>query len=390
MRTCIATFLLVLFAVASSAATWHVAKDGSGDFSVIQDAIDAASPGDVIRIHAGRYDDLIEGYDVWGNGTVIADVHVAITKDNLTLQGDDSSTTMIGPAEYPSSPPPNYIGITVTITQANSLTIRNIAVENVRYGMYVACPACNITDCRFEGMNVDGVRLFTSSSCNIDNCDFVNCFTSIVSFYPTANLNITNSLFRLADLGISIGCACVDSDNVSIDNCQFFGGGGAINFQQGTNGVIANVSASQYNTYGVGLSLGGFAQIFDSTFEGGLKAIISEGAGVECEGCSFIGQTYQTVYVSNEGVSSFADCEIINGGGYSVYCDYNGTADCHLDITNCYWGTDDEDQIAAWIWDSNDDPDLCCEVDFVPFQGGVAVDNQTWSEVKGLFRTGDE
>ena len=41
---------LLVLAVASSAhgRTWHVEKDGSGDFTVIQDAVDAAADGDVI------------------------------------------------------------------------------------------------------------------------------------------------------------------------------------------------------------------------------------------------------------------------------------------------------------------------------------------------------
>jgi len=40
-------FVLMLVAVSSAkAAVWTVEKDGSRDFTVIQDAIDAAAPGD--------------------------------------------------------------------------------------------------------------------------------------------------------------------------------------------------------------------------------------------------------------------------------------------------------------------------------------------------------
>ena len=39
----------------SQAATWTVEKDGSGDFTVIQDAVNAASGGDTILIGPGRY-----------------------------------------------------------------------------------------------------------------------------------------------------------------------------------------------------------------------------------------------------------------------------------------------------------------------------------------------
>jgi hypothetical protein len=38
--------------------TWSVEKDGSGDFSVIQDAVEAAAPGDTIQIGEGRFEDF--------------------------------------------------------------------------------------------------------------------------------------------------------------------------------------------------------------------------------------------------------------------------------------------------------------------------------------------
>ncbi|HOX25887.1 MAG TPA: right-handed parallel beta-helix repeat-containing protein [Candidatus Krumholzibacteria bacterium] len=379
--------VLCVGATDGGAATWHVAKDGSGDFAVIQDAIDAAAPGDVIWIHAGRYEELTEGWDVWGNGTSFADCHVVITKDDLTLQGDGLGATIIGPTELPNTPDPNYTGISVTYNEAASLTIRDLAVENVRYGTYIACPACDMANCRFEGMAVDGVRLFTASHCTIDGCTFVNCYTGVHTFYPTANLTISACTFEMDEHLPVRGCACIDSQNVSVNDCSFVGGGGAIDFQQGTTGIISNVVASQFNTCGLVLSLGGFAQVYDSTFEGGLWAVISDGAGVMCERSALRGQSDSNIRINSEGISRFNDCEIINGGGYSVYCDYNGTSDCHVDITNCDWGTDSAAQIDAWIYDVNDGSEYCCAVDYIPFKGMTATEPVSWSAVKSLFRT---
>ena len=51
MRTAIATFsyLVVLgIALPTVATTWYVEQDGSGDFTVIQHAVNAASAGDTI------------------------------------------------------------------------------------------------------------------------------------------------------------------------------------------------------------------------------------------------------------------------------------------------------------------------------------------------------
>ena len=378
----IATILLLLLAVSvCPAATWHVAKDGSGDFTVIQDAIDAASPGDEIWIHAGRYTEMTEAWDVWGDGSSYADCHVVVTKDDLTLRGDGAGATIIGFSEMPPDPDPNYTGISVTYNEATTLTVRDLAVENVNYGMYVACPSFAITASRFEGNLQDGIRLFTAGGSTITDCEFVGGSHGVLSFSPTANLTITGSEFN----DVNVGCRCVTSDNVTISDCQYTGCISAIDFQQGTTGVIENVVATGYENYGVKLAMGAYAEIRDSRFEGGVSGIISHGEGLVCLRTGLIGQSYQAVDVNSGGNTSFSECDIINGGEWSIYCRYNGSGDCHLDATNCYWGTDSEDQIAEWIFDSNDDPGRCCTVDFIPFDGPVATEPRSWSAVKGLF-----
>jgi hypothetical protein len=52
---CFALGALILLPVATSAATWDVYVDGSGDGATIQAAIDLASPGDEILVHPGTY-----------------------------------------------------------------------------------------------------------------------------------------------------------------------------------------------------------------------------------------------------------------------------------------------------------------------------------------------
>ncbi|MBE0568033.1 MAG: hypothetical protein IH621_18915 [Krumholzibacteria bacterium] len=42
----------------AEARTWRVEKDGSGDYTVIQDALDAAASGDTIQIGPGRFEDF--------------------------------------------------------------------------------------------------------------------------------------------------------------------------------------------------------------------------------------------------------------------------------------------------------------------------------------------
>jgi len=162
--------LILCAATVASATTWHVAQDGSGDFEIIQDAVDAAEPGDVIRIHAGRYLNVTYDWDLYGNDTVILDVHVVITKDNLTLEGDGPDVTIIGPVSRPPDVNPNYMGISVCHNEAMTLTIRDLAVESVAYGINVDSPYMDVTNCRFEGIAMgmwlqDAPGLTTVSDC---------------------------------------------------------------------------------------------------------------------------------------------------------------------------------------------------------------------------------
>jgi len=46
---------LILFSPPGYGRSWRVEKDGSGDFAVIQNAVDAAAPGDTVVVGPGRY-----------------------------------------------------------------------------------------------------------------------------------------------------------------------------------------------------------------------------------------------------------------------------------------------------------------------------------------------
>lgn len=88
-------FMIAALAAANTAlgATWHVARDGTGDFSVIQAAVDAAASGDTIMIGPGRYN---EGAIVVTPGWTEF-VRVLIRQPELTLIGAGHEQTIIGP-----------------------------------------------------------------------------------------------------------------------------------------------------------------------------------------------------------------------------------------------------------------------------------------------------
>ncbi len=74
--------LLVVFvalgvAQASEARTWHVEKDGTGDFSVIYEAEDAAAAGDTILIGPGRFEEYRRESDYLWGGLLLRAYHDA-------------------------------------------------------------------------------------------------------------------------------------------------------------------------------------------------------------------------------------------------------------------------------------------------------------------------
>jgi parallel beta-helix repeat protein len=87
--------------------TWIVDDDGPADFHTIQEAIDAASPGDVIQVRAGTYNERIK-----------------ITKNSLSIIGEDAGTTIIDGQGLPY----------VVKIQANYTTVKNFTIRDAPVG----------------------------------------------------------------------------------------------------------------------------------------------------------------------------------------------------------------------------------------------------------------
>src|SRR5881296_603657 len=87
--------LLTFVASAASAAVLRVGtlNGQAGDFTSIQDAVDAASPGDWILIAPGDYHERADYTHASPNGDAAGGV--LITKPNLHLRGLDRNTVIV-------------------------------------------------------------------------------------------------------------------------------------------------------------------------------------------------------------------------------------------------------------------------------------------------------
>ncbi len=254
---------------------------------VIQDAVDAASAGDTIRIHAGRYEEVVEDFDLWGDGSFLANPHVAVTKDDLTFIGDGTDVTIIGTATWPADPPVFYSGVCVTEVYASGTTISDLAVENTTVNIFVASPSAEIQRVRIESA-VEGIRVETRASCVIGDCVFRDCGDGVISYQPANSLIVRNSEFLSVELHIWV----LAPPNAVLEDCTGNRYALGFNIQQGSSAVLRRVVLQNYVATGLAISSGGSAEVYESTFEGGGAGVNSRGESLWCEGRAFPGKLF--------------------------------------------------------------------------------------------------
>jgi len=385
---------LLLLPILASASIWHVEKDGSGDFAVIQDAVDAASDGDTIKIGPGRYEDFFEYHstDVW---------NIALVEDkSLTFVGAGVEKTILGPEE---------IGI-----------IDSPFVNCIKtYGDGAVLQVANI---RFENVQADGIRMAEPGRIEVDDCEFENCGGGLWGYFRDGGWI---SSCRFVSVGSDFGyCVKLKAPSVGvvIEECDF------LNYDIST-GVGGDWAGTQDNL------------VVRCRFFGGHTGVVmSAGASATISNCYFKGQTDYGILGQGPGTLRIEDCQLdMSGFGGHCFCPYSGSGDyillnntlindgdiirlytsritleCHgnhfirtgddtwylhpgdssaghqgdlrsFDFTDNYWGTDDPDEVATWIFDLYDDTAYRYFIDFEPMGEPVAVESRSWSGVKALF-----
>ena len=208
-------FALVFFVANASADILNV----PADFDRIEDAVDAAAPGDVIEVESGVYTDRTE---IRG-------------ASNLTLQGIDTGAGL--PIIRPSAEEDGF-----RVRESSDIVITGFRFEGGERGVRVRDASSNIeiVSNEFDGVEV-GVRIRDGSGHIVLANDIRNSLTGGgIRVREASNVEIDgNTVANLADDGIRIR----ESSDVTVtDNHINETTGDGIDLRESTNVVIGNLA----------------------------------------------------------------------------------------------------------------------------------------------------
>lgn len=345
--TLLALAIVLAAAAPALAATWTVEKDGSGDFTIIQDAIDAAAPGDSIRIGPGRFDTFRPGVSTINRTGFSAIIWVKTA--GLSLIGSGRDTTMIGPA--------------VPIEDGDGGKTASLYMDGGSMGSVVEGLHCENTativiirdqivmqDCRVKRVPI----ISAAAIAVVGAADVVIRTTEVtgpngvLTAIGTSGLLVEDCSFddeTLSGIGVIIGNG---ASECMVRRCTFRRGAGGVQFGLGGTGWVEDCTFEEIAVAGIDVSQGsavvrrchfgetrqtlaaniGRLEVYDSLIEGGSQSTLSFWCDVLIRGS-----------------------HILNAGGLSVR--NRATVGELVDLRHNWWGTADTTLIEGWI----DDPE---------------------------------
>lgn len=291
-------FFLIVLSIQSYATDIIVDSGGHGDYTKIQDAINASNDGDTIYIWNGTYTGDIEinrtGLNIIGNATnsVIINLDGGYYWDTYNVSVNISYLTFINatddaftPWDYCNISYCNFtdsddsaddgliliynrnnvtvshcnfnnntgrsIGISGAVTYSHNITIDNCTFNDIEYAIYIEenTDAATIKNCEITTCNINGVRIDDSTGINILNTSINNCGDDGIYIYTCNDITIDNNVIN--DVG-------VDDNGIFLDNTNNV----IISFNNISNcdnsGIFNNYCDNVY-TYNNTISNTGFA-----------------------------------------------------------------------------------------------------------------------------------
>jgi len=377
---------------ATFGATWTVEKDGSGDFTVIQDAVDASASGDTIVIGPGRFDDFSNVH--WGTWTL-----AAVEDKGLTFVGAGAGQTILGPENYGDIDDSAVVCISVRAegetTRVSNLTFENVQLRCITIGM---SGRLEVDDCvfQFAGGGIAGVLGDGGWIRNSEFSDINTHLTAEAICLNAPSVEVLVENCRFDHCQGAVGSYWGGCTGIVVRQCEIIDGFIGVLFASGASGHVEDCTLTRLTQYGCTVSGGG--------------AVVVENNEFDLTGT--IGWCYGMGYGSHEVHNNVFKGSTVLIGLFCPSCDLDISNNLFLrtgpeawyirpstspylpsevvpvDFTNNSWGTEDPDEVAAWIYDYADDENYRYTVDFLPMSGVVATEPRNWSSIKSLFGDG--
>jgi hypothetical protein len=365
-----------------------VEKDGSGDFTVIQEAVDAASDGDTIEIGPGRFDDYTES--TVGPGWVFRVRVVLNPPKSLHMVGAGADVTTIGPDHIDET---NVRDVGISAWSGDAMVVvEGIHFQNLdEYAITVSCSELAVRDCVFRSSGSGVVLLHDVNNAEIVGCRFIDGLPECTAVWGfPARVRIQDCEFRWSR-GANLATV-VSPDGSFVSDCTFIGGRSGLYLHSGTGGVVDSCRFEDLSVYAFAVDEAG-----DVTFSNNIVENCP-GSGIDmgrAETLSIVGNTVEnchpcvTVIRPNVNLlvrDNFFLRDVAGDGYYIVTIDWYPYGPYTQDFSLNYWGTTDPDEVEQWILDGNDYDDVWIDIEFMPMADVVRTENRSWSGVKEMFR----
>ncbi len=263
---------IVFFVPSVSAAEWTVCSSGC-DYTKIQDAVNAADPGDIILVGDGTYTENVYVYKTLTirseNGSASTIVQAANSNDyifevdissvNITgftitgATGDSNAGIYLKNADYCTISNNdilnNYNGILLENSSSNTITNNN-ASSNSLMGIYLESSSNNtIINNNINSNKRAGIELYYSSNNTIINNNAnSNTWYGIYLGWDSSSNTITNNNLNNNRYGIYI---CWDSSSNTITNNNLNNNGDGIHIYWSSSNTITNNNLNLNNWNGI-------------------------------------------------------------------------------------------------------------------------------------------
>jgi Right handed beta helix region len=370
--------LVALSSRPTLAATILVARDGTGDYTVLFDAVAAAASGDTIRISPGEYPET-PSFTFPGG---VFQVSAAVTVSDLTIIGDSPDSVFIGPSGPTPADQNSPSGISATL--GASFRVVGVTLRNLASGLDAEGDSVSASRSRFVNC-YNGIFASVTGTVEVDSCQFVGCTDSGIWVSPTgggASAEISRSTFLNCVFGITLQVPLP-----SVSSCIFDGGVVGVQLSFGAHGIIRDCQFLNQESNGCEIGQGSHGELYDNTLAAGMLHNIQNAGLLTGMGNVLMGGSRATIWTFYISDAAFQGNHILNAGGATILVE-GGTDPTKIrDYSLNYWGTTDGDQISQWIIDRADDPvHNFVDVVFRPI-AIVPIPNQTQSagSLKALF-----